>query len=179
MYVHNIWLFLGDHVAVYPINDSNLVERLGNLTDSNLDEVFSLINTDQESSKKHPFPCPTSYRTALSHYLEITALPRTHIMRELAEYCSDEEVSIFNQLLSNKVPTLILARQRRHIGRSCKSLVSISHICVRSSTPNVVIYNSSEDLCNYLKRSSSSKNLFTKYFTVYFTGQEEAFANGN
>nr|AQR00227.1 NADPH-cytochrome P450 reductase [Cnaphalocrocis medinalis] len=81
----------GDHVAVYPINDSNLVERLGNLTDSNLDEVFSLINTDQESSKKHPFPCPTSYRTALSHYLEITALPRTHIMRELAEYCSDEE----------------------------------------------------------------------------------------
>ncbi|XP_075969627.1 cytochrome P450 reductase isoform X2 [Anticarsia gemmatalis] len=81
----------GDHVAVYPINDSNLVERLGELTGANLDEIFSLINTDQESSKKHPFPCPTSYRTALSHYVEITALPRTHILRELVEYCSDEE----------------------------------------------------------------------------------------
>ncbi|XP_059054376.1 NADPH--cytochrome P450 reductase isoform X2 [Achroia grisella] len=81
----------GDHVAVYPINDSTLVERIGELTNSDLNEIFSLINTDQESSKKNPFPCPTSYRTALSHYLEITALPRTHIMRELAEYCSDEE----------------------------------------------------------------------------------------
>nr|UZN72640.1 cytochrome P450 reductase [Spodoptera frugiperda] len=81
----------GDHVAVYPINDSNLVERLGQLTGTNLDEIFSLINTDQESSKKHPFPCPTSYRTALSHYVEITALPRTHILRELVEYCTDEE----------------------------------------------------------------------------------------
>ncbi|CAH2073891.1 unnamed protein product, partial [Iphiclides podalirius] len=81
----------GDHVAIYPINSSELVERLGELTGANLDEIFSLINTDQESSKKHPFPCPTSYRTALSHYLEITALPRTHILRELAEYCSDEE----------------------------------------------------------------------------------------
>ncbi|XP_053624999.1 NADPH--cytochrome P450 reductase [Plodia interpunctella] len=81
----------GDHVGVYPINDTVLVNRLGELTNSNLDEVFSLINNDQESSKKHPFPCPTTYRTALTHYLEITALPRTHIMRELAEYCTDEE----------------------------------------------------------------------------------------
>lgn len=82
----------GDHVAVYPINDTNLADRLGELTNANLDEIFSLINTDQESTKKNPFPCPTSYRTALSHYIEITALPRTHILRELAEYCSDEEV---------------------------------------------------------------------------------------
>ncbi|CAH2990675.1 unnamed protein product [Chilo suppressalis] len=81
----------GDHVAIYPINDTNLVDRLGALTKADMDEIFSLINTDLESSKKHPFPCPTSYRTALSHYLEITAVPRTHILRELAEYCSDEE----------------------------------------------------------------------------------------
>ncbi|XP_046964490.1 NADPH--cytochrome P450 reductase isoform X1 [Vanessa cardui] len=81
----------GDHVAVYPINDSNLVDRLALLTGANLDEVFSLINTDHESTKKNPFPCPTSYRTALSHYIEITALPRTHILRELVEYCTDEE----------------------------------------------------------------------------------------
>ncbi|OWR41297.1 NADPH--cytochrome P450 reductase isoform X1 [Danaus plexippus] len=81
----------GDHVAVYPINDRGLVERLGVLTGADLDEVFSLINTDQESTKKNPFPCPTSYRTALSHYIEITALPRTHILRELAEYCMEDE----------------------------------------------------------------------------------------
>lgn len=90
----NINMFSGDHVAVYPINDIDLVKRLGDLTAANLDEIFSLVNTDQESTKKNPFPCPTSYRTALSHYIEITALPRTHILRELAEYCTAEEVSI-------------------------------------------------------------------------------------
>ncbi|XP_013195874.2 NADPH--cytochrome P450 reductase [Amyelois transitella] len=81
----------GDHVGVYPVNDTDLVDRLGELTNTDLSTVFSLINNDQESSKKHPFPCPTTYRTALTHYIEITALPRTHIVRELAEYCSDEE----------------------------------------------------------------------------------------
>lgn len=87
-------------MAIYPINDSSLVQRLGELTGSDLDEIFSLINTDQESSKKHPFPCPTSYRTALSHYVEITALPRTHILRELVEYCSDEEVRHYLVILN-------------------------------------------------------------------------------
>lgn len=79
-------------MAVYPINDTDLVKRLGELTGADLDGMFSLINTDMESSKKNPFPCPTTFRTALSHYIEITALPRTHILRELAEYCSEEEV---------------------------------------------------------------------------------------
>lgn len=82
----------GDHVALYPINDTELVEKLAKACDANLDTVFSLNNTDVESSKKHPFPCPTTYRTALTHYLEITALPRTHILKELVEYCSDEKV---------------------------------------------------------------------------------------
>ncbi|KAL7738782.1 hypothetical protein ACLKA6_014557 [Drosophila palustris] len=80
----------GDHVAMYPINDKSLVEKLGQLCTADLDTVFSLINTDTDSSKKHPFPCPTTYRTALTHYLEITAIPRTHILKELAEYCTDE-----------------------------------------------------------------------------------------
>ena len=79
-----IYLFLGsrirydagDHVAVYPINDTVLVNKIGNLLDINLDQVFTLINLDEDSSKKHPFPCPTTYRTALSYYVEITALPR-------------------------------------------------------------------------------------------------------
>jgi len=76
---------------MYPVNDKSLVETLGQLCSANLDTVFSLINTDTDSSKKHPFPCPTTYRTALTHYLEITAIPRTHILKELAEYCTDEK----------------------------------------------------------------------------------------
>ncbi|XP_050305101.1 NADPH--cytochrome P450 reductase isoform X1 [Anthonomus grandis grandis] len=79
----------GDHCAVYPINNTELVEKIGKLCEKNLDTIFSLINTDEESSKKHPFPCPCSYRTALTHYLDITQNPRTHVLKELAEYCAD------------------------------------------------------------------------------------------
>jgi hypothetical protein len=49
----------------------------------------------EESSKKHPFPCPCTYRTALTYYLDITSNPRTHIMKELIEYASDPKVCLF------------------------------------------------------------------------------------
>uniref|UniRef100_A0A673INK2 NADPH--hemoprotein reductase n=1 Tax=Sinocyclocheilus rhinocerous TaxID=307959 RepID=A0A673INK2_9TELE len=55
----------GDHVAVYPINDSVIVNQIGDLLGVDLDMVISLNNLDEESNKKHPFPCPSTYRTAL------------------------------------------------------------------------------------------------------------------
>ncbi len=79
----------GDHIAVYPQNDPKLVERIGELLGLDLDTKFTMINLDEDSTKRHPFPCPTTYRTALSYYVDITALPRTHIMKELAEYTTD------------------------------------------------------------------------------------------
>ena len=79
----------GDHIAIYPTNDKDLVEKIGQLTKTNLNTIITLTNTDQESTKKHPFPCPCSYRTALTHYLDITMNTRTHVLKELAEYCSD------------------------------------------------------------------------------------------
>ncbi|XP_011883332.1 PREDICTED: NADPH--cytochrome P450 reductase isoform X3 [Vollenhovia emeryi] len=79
----------GDHLAVYPVNDAELVNKIGEQCGMNLDTVFTLTNTDEESTKKHPFPCPCSYRTALTHYLDITSNPRTHVLKELAEYTSD------------------------------------------------------------------------------------------
>lgn len=36
----------GDHVAVYPKNSSEDVEKIGKLLNANLDTVFSLLNTD-------------------------------------------------------------------------------------------------------------------------------------
>ena len=94
----------GDHLAMYPVNDNDLVKRLGELCNANLDTIFSLINTDNESSKKHPFPCPTTYRTALTHYLEITAIPRTHILKELAEYCAADSDKELLRLMSSTTP---------------------------------------------------------------------------
>ncbi|XP_025995735.1 NADPH--cytochrome P450 reductase-like isoform X2 [Solenopsis invicta] len=79
----------GDHLAVYPVNNPELVNKIGEQCGVNLDTVFTLTNTDEESTKKHPFPCPCSYRTALTHYLDITSNPRTHVLKELAEYATD------------------------------------------------------------------------------------------
>ncbi|KAF7665570.1 hypothetical protein LDENG_00138290 [Lucifuga dentata] len=79
----------GDHVAVFPTNDSALVNKLGQILGVDLDMVISLNNLDEESNKKHPFPCPTTYRTALTHYLDITHPPRTNVLYELAQYASD------------------------------------------------------------------------------------------
>jgi len=81
----------GDHVAIYPKNNEELVNKLGSLLNIDMDQVFTLNNLDEDSSKKHPFPCPTTYRTALSHYVEVTALPRTHILKEMAVYTSDPD----------------------------------------------------------------------------------------
>ena len=44
-----------------------------------------------QASKPHPFPCPTTYRTALTHYVDITSCPRTNVLKELADYASDPE----------------------------------------------------------------------------------------
>ncbi|XP_074017030.1 NADPH--cytochrome P450 reductase isoform X3 [Numenius arquata] len=79
----------GDHVAVYPANDSSLVNQIGEILGTDLDTIMSLNNLDEESNKKHPFPCPTSYRTALTYYLDITNPPRTNVLYELAQYATD------------------------------------------------------------------------------------------
>ncbi|XP_014483001.1 PREDICTED: NADPH--cytochrome P450 reductase isoform X2 [Dinoponera quadriceps] len=81
----------GDHLAVYPVNSAELVKKIGEQCNADLDTIITLTNTDEESSKKHPFPCPCSYRTALTHYLDITSNPRTHILKELAEYATEPE----------------------------------------------------------------------------------------
>ncbi|KPP71138.1 NADPH--cytochrome P450 reductase-like [Scleropages formosus] len=79
----------GDHVAVYPVNETAMVNQIGQILGVDLDTIFSLNNLDEESNKKHPFPCPTTYRTALTHYLDISNPPRTNVLYELAQYASD------------------------------------------------------------------------------------------
>ncbi|XP_038669660.1 NADPH--cytochrome P450 reductase-like isoform X2 [Scyliorhinus canicula] len=94
----------GDHVAVFPINDSTIVSEIGKILNSDLDVIFSLKNLDEESNKKHPFPCPTTYRTALSHYLDITNPPRTNVLYELAQYASDPKEQEFLRKMASSSP---------------------------------------------------------------------------
>ncbi len=81
----------GDHVAVYPTNNHKLVDRIGELLGIDLDTMFTMKALDEDATKKSPFPVPTTYRTALLHYVDITALPRTHVLKEISEYTSDAD----------------------------------------------------------------------------------------
>nr|CAB3265046.1 NADPH--cytochrome P450 reductase [Phallusia mammillata] len=94
----------GDHVAVYPTNNVEMVEKIGKRLNLDLDTLFTLNNVDEDSSKRHPFPCPTTFRTALTHYLDISHPLRTNILHEFAEYCSDEKDKEFLNLLSSATP---------------------------------------------------------------------------
>jgi len=81
----------GDHVAVYPTNDPAIVERMGELLSVDLDSIISLDAIDPDTAKKHPFPCPTTYRTALLHYLDITSVPKHFVLKELADFTTDPQ----------------------------------------------------------------------------------------
>ena len=108
----------GDHLAVLPSNDQVLVNRIGQLLDVDLDEIISLVNTDgkyillsniltslpfvaEEAQKRTPFPCPCSYRTALTHYLDITGLPSVQLLKDLTQYATDDsERALLTQMSS-------------------------------------------------------------------------------
>ncbi|XP_022665384.1 NADPH--cytochrome P450 reductase-like [Varroa destructor] len=114
----------GDHMGFYPTNDSALVEELGKLLNVDLDQVITLRNTDEDSSKKHPFPCPCSYRTALSHYVDICTAPRTHVLKELSEYCSDEVDKAKLKLMSSSSAEG-KAEYAKWVQEACRSIVHI------------------------------------------------------
>lgn len=94
----------GDHVAIYPKNDPALVNRIGELLNIDLDTVFTMRATDEDATRKNPFPCPTTYRTALSFYVDITAIPRTHVIYELSKYTSDPEERAQLEQMSQTTP---------------------------------------------------------------------------
>ncbi|KRZ77405.1 NADPH--cytochrome P450 reductase [Trichinella papuae] len=68
----------GDHLAVYPENDGELVEQFGKLFDVDLDTVFTLTNVDP-----------------LTYYVDISTPPKTNVVKELSQYCSDENEKNF------------------------------------------------------------------------------------
>ena len=53
--------------------------------------VYNYPTFTEDSSKKHPFPCPCSYRTAFTYYVDLTGPVRTHLLKELSDFASDPE----------------------------------------------------------------------------------------
>lgn len=91
----------GDHVAIYPQNDPFKVNKIGELLNVDLDSQVSLVNVEEDATKKNPFPCPTTFRTALTFYLDINSLPTTQLLKELAQYAEDENEKKMLQLMGS------------------------------------------------------------------------------
>ncbi|KAG0003740.1 NADPH-cytochrome P450 reductase [Entomortierella chlamydospora] len=84
----------GDHIAVWPVNAEHEVEKLARvlgLTDK-LDTIITVSNTDPGSTKL-PFPVPTTYRTILRHYVDITAPPSRAFIGQLTPFAPSEETA--------------------------------------------------------------------------------------
>jgi len=147
----------GDHIGVYPKNSDELVNKIGSLLGVNLDTVITLKNLDTESSKKHPFPCPTSYRTALQFYVDITNSPRTHILKELSEYASEEKEKQMLKLMGSSSEE----GKALYVDWVVKSSRSIVHILEDMSSCKPKLDHLLELLprlqCRYYSISSSSK----------------------
>jgi len=114
----------GDHVAVYPTNNPESVDKIGKLLDVDLDELFSLVSIDEDSHRKHPFPCPCSYRTALTHYLDITCLPYTHVLKEISDYASDPKEKEMLKLMGSSTPEGKTLYQD-WVHHNCRNIVQI------------------------------------------------------
>ncbi|KAL7746978.1 hypothetical protein RI367_007690 [Sorochytrium milnesiophthora] len=97
----------GDHIAIWPTNPSEQVEvlakALGLHENGRLDAVFSMNTIDTSSRKKHPFPCPTTFRTAFTHYLDISVPPRQHHFQSFLPHVTNPEtLAYFTKLAESK-----------------------------------------------------------------------------
>lgn len=147
----------GDHVAVYPKNSSELIDKLERLLNVNLDTVITLKNLDEDSSKRTPFPCPTSYRTALSYYVDITSPPRTHVLKELIEYTTNEEEKKLLKTMSSSSEEGKLLYSDWVI-KSCRSIVHILEELPSAKPPlDHILELLPRMQCRYYSISSSPK----------------------
>lgn len=128
----------GDHAAILPRNNATIVQWIGDRLKVDLDVVFTLNNNDAEATKSHPFPCPTTYRMALTHYLDITSCPRTNVLKDIAQYANEEErdflLSLTKSTHESKEAYLdwIVSKHRTiiHVLEDLKSLnPPIDHLC--------------------------------------------------
>ncbi|TPP60395.1 NADPH--cytochrome P450 reductase [Fasciola gigantica] len=94
----------GDHVALLPQNPRGLVDRLGALLNIDLDHPISFVANAFPSPRQQPFPCPCTYRTAFTHYVDITGPPRMNLLHIASSFAKDTDESERLLLLGSNTP---------------------------------------------------------------------------
>lgn len=153
----------GDHVAIWPINAEPEVDRLARILGltNKLDNVIVVKSTDPTSTKAHPFPVPTTYRTVLRSYIDISAPPSRHTISTLAEYAPSEKIKeVLTKLGDDKDEfRIVITDARRNLGEVLEwALQADSEAADFSSIPfDLIIESLSRLQARYYSISSSPK----------------------
>ena len=114
----------GDHLVVFPQIDGDLVEMLGRLLNIDLDEIISMKCIDTYTAKTNLIPCPCTFRTAFSYYVDIAAIPRVQPLREMCSYATDEKDQKFMEFICSS-STEGREKYNEWIVKSCRNIVQV------------------------------------------------------
>lgn len=114
----------GDHLVVFPQIGDNLVEMLGRLLQIDLDEIISMKCIDTYTAKNNIIPCPCTFRTAFTHYVDIAAVPRVQPLREMSAYANDEKDQKFMELICSSSPEG-KEKYNEWVVKGCRNIVHI------------------------------------------------------
>lgn len=81
----------GDHVGIFPLNDTTLVHKLAARLGADLDQIVAQYSVEEGPASKIPIVGPCTLKAALEGYFELLLPPRKTMLRVLADYTSDGE----------------------------------------------------------------------------------------
>ena len=113
-----------------------------------LDAVFALENVEEMSSKRHPFPCPCTFRTALTFYVDLSAPPRASLLSDLAEFATDPEHRARLKLLASHEGALYMLQYT--ITHTLLGLpLFLAYVNANTSSTFAFIQNNLQVTCEY------------------------------
>ncbi|CCF60109.1 hypothetical protein KAFR_0J00410 [Kazachstania africana CBS 2517] len=95
----NLKYSTGDHLAIWPSNANETVEKFLAVFSLNPDEIFNL--TPLDATIKLPFPCPTTIGSVVRHYMEITGPVSRKFFSSLVQFAPNNEIKERLEELSN------------------------------------------------------------------------------
>eukprot|EP00163_Fabomonas_tropica_P027739 TRINITY_DN542_c0_g1_i3.p1 TRINITY_DN542_c0_g1~~TRINITY_DN542_c0_g1_i3.p1 ORF type:complete len:576 (-),score=154.83 TRINITY_DN542_c0_g1_i3:159-1886(-) len=113
----------GDHMAIYPANDKDLVDAMLKRVGASADQYFKLT-AKPDSDKKHHYPCPITVGTALSMYADLTTPPTTTMLKALSEFAEDDTEKERLKYLSSS-DTQARAEYQSYVKKSHRILLEI------------------------------------------------------
>lgn len=95
----------GDHIAIFPMNTEEMVLKTAQMfgITEKLDTIIQISSTVENAFKNSPFPTPTSYASALRHYLNITKIPSRQDLKSMKVFAPSAYSRSFLDGLANDV----------------------------------------------------------------------------